>query len=65
AAIMYPIYCDSPHQEWMKWCGASIGLFIIGLLLFGSALVHKVKSDLINRTSRRFKMMMEEDDEED
>jgi len=65
AAIMYPIYYERPHQEWMMWGGASIGLFIIGLLFFGSALVHKVKSDLIKRTSRRFKIMMEEDDEED
>lgn len=62
AAIIYPIH-NRPHQEWMLWGGASIVTFILGLILLGSAYIHKVKSDLIRRGRPRYKIVEEEEED--
>jgi len=62
AAINYPNY-NRPRQEWMIWGGSSIVIFITGLVILGSAYIHKVKSDLIKRGRPRYKIV--EEDEED
>jgi uncharacterized membrane protein HdeD (DUF308 family) len=38
-----------PNKEWVMLGGASIVIFIIGLIFLGSAYTHKVKSDLIKK----------------
>jgi uncharacterized membrane protein HdeD (DUF308 family) len=63
ASIIYPLYNNRPREEWMIWGAASIVLFIIGLLLLGSAYIHKVKSDLIKRGRPRYKIVEEEEEE--
>ncbi len=62
AAIIYPVY-NRPNKEWLIWGTASIVFFIVGLMFLGSALIHKVKSDLIKRGRPRYKII-EEDEEE-
>ena len=62
AAIIYPIY-NRPRQEWMIWGGASIAIFITGLVFLGSAYIHKVKSDLIRRGRPRYKIVEEEEED--
>ncbi|HEV8504976.1 MAG TPA: hypothetical protein VGQ53_06240 [Chitinophagaceae bacterium] len=62
-AIIYPVN-KRPDEEWMIRGGVSIVAFIIGLLLLGSAYIHKVKSDLIKRGRPRYKIIEEEDEED-
>ena len=40
-------------DDWLIWGIACAIVFIIGLALLGSALIHKVKSDLIRRERRK------------
>jgi hypothetical protein len=63
-AIIFPMYNNRPREEWMVWGGASVFLFIFGLLLLGSAYIHKVKSDLIKRGRPRYKIVEDEDEED-
>jgi uncharacterized membrane protein HdeD (DUF308 family) len=63
AAIIYPVY-NRPHEEWMIWGAVSIVTFIVGLLLLGSAYIHKVKSDLIKRGRPMYKIIEERDEED-
>ena len=62
-AIVFPAY-NRPDKEWMIWGASSIFFFIVGLLFLGSALIHKVKSDLIKRGRPRYKIMEEEEEED-
>jgi uncharacterized membrane protein HdeD (DUF308 family) len=62
-AIVFPVY-NRPDKEWMIWGGSSIFFFIVGLLFLGSALIHKVKSDLIKRGRPRYKIVEEEEEED-
>ena len=63
-AIIYPVN-NRPREEWMMWGAASIFTFIIGLILLGSAFVHKVKSDLIRRGRPMYKVIEEKEEEEE
>jgi uncharacterized membrane protein HdeD (DUF308 family) len=40
-------------DEWMLMSFASAVSLVIGLLLFGNAIIHKVKSDLIRKSKKR------------
>lgn len=51
--ILYTSFLKDKQQEWFVWAGASIALVNGGLLLLGSAIVHKVKSDLIRKQKQK------------
>lgn len=40
-------------EDWLVWGIACAVILVIGLGLLGSALIHKVKSDLIRRERRK------------
>ena len=63
-AIIYPVY-NRPDEEWMIRGSISIAGFIIGLIFLGSAFIHKVKSDLIKRGRPRYKIIEEDEEEEE
>ena len=50
--LMYAIK-KAPDEQWMILAIASAASLIIGLILFGNAIVHKVKSDLIKKSKKR------------
>ena len=50
--LMYSIK-NRPDEQWLMWAVISAVGFIIGLSLFGNALIHKMKSDLIRKSKKR------------
>jgi hypothetical protein len=42
-----------PADQWMIWAAISAATFVVGLIFLGSSLIHKIKSDLIKKSSRR------------
>jgi uncharacterized membrane protein HdeD (DUF308 family) len=52
--IMFSIK-NMPDDQWIIWAIISAVTLILGLILLGSSLIHKIKSDLI-RKSKRIKM---------
>lgn len=53
--ILYITRLDKSEgqTEWMLWSVAALSLINSGLVLLGSAFVHKVKSDLIRKQKAR------------
>jgi len=60
-AIVYSLD-KLPNNEWPIWATVSIVAVDIGLGLLGSALIHKVKSDLIRRERLRHRSTDQEED---
>lgn len=52
-AICYISFIKSKPEEWYLWAAASVVLINAGLLALGSAVVHKVKSDLIRKQKQK------------
>lgn len=51
--ILYACFNRTDNQDWYFWgIVASVGM-TVGLLLMGSAFVHKVKADLIRRQKQQ------------
>ena len=42
-----------PDEQWLMWAIISAATFIVGLLLLGNSMIHKVKSDLIRKSKKR------------
>jgi len=42
-----------PAVQWMIWAAISAATFVVGMIFLGSSLIHKIKSDLIKKSSRR------------
>ena len=51
--IIYTSFLKDKQQEWYVWAGAAIVLFNGGLLFLGSAMIHKVKADLIRKQKQK------------
>ena len=64
AAILLIVYSikNLPDDQWMIWAIVSALGFTIGLIFLGNSLIHKIKSDLINK-SKRVKMASRIEDE--
>ena len=43
----------APAEQWLVLSVVSAASLVIGLTLFGNAIVHKVKSDLIKKSKKR------------
>ncbi len=52
-SILYGSFAKEHHTDWLFFGLVALIATNGGLLLFGSSIVHKVKSDLINRDSKR------------
>lgn len=52
-AISYLTFVKSKQEEWYLWTLAAIALINGGLICLGSAVVHKVKSDLIRKQKQK------------
>jgi hypothetical protein len=52
-AICYISFIKSKPTEWYLWAFASVVLINAGLLALGSAIVHKVKADLIRKQKQK------------
>jgi hypothetical protein len=50
--LMYTIK-KAPDEQWVILSIASAASLIVGLALFGNAIIHKVKSDLIRKSKKR------------
>ena len=55
SVIIYTIYADKLKLDWIYLAFISALAFNAGLLFLGSALVHKVKADLIRRQKEKMK----------
>ena len=55
SAIIYAAYTDKHKLDWIYWVFISVLAFNAGLLFLGSALIHKVKADLIRRQKEKMK----------
>lgn len=53
--IMYAAIEKAKENEWMFWGFAAAMILNIGLVLLGSAFVHKVKADMIKRSHQKEK----------
>jgi hypothetical protein len=53
--IIYTTFLDSKQRqdEWFIWAAAAILLINSGLVFLGSAVVHKVKADLIRKQKQK------------
>ncbi len=52
-SILYGSFAKEHHTDWLFFGLVALVSINGGLLLFGSAIVHKVKADLINRDFKR------------
>jgi hypothetical protein len=52
-AICYISFLKSKPEEWYIWAFAAMVLINGGLLCLGSAVIHKVKSDLIRKQKQK------------
>lgn len=52
-AICYISFIKSKPEEWYLWAFAAVVLINAGMLALGSAVVHKVKSDLIRKQKQK------------
>ncbi|MBC7947596.1 MAG: hypothetical protein H7Y42_06930 [Chitinophagaceae bacterium] len=52
-SICYISVLKSKPEEWYLWAAAAIVLINGGLLCLGSAVIHKVKSDLIRKQRQK------------
>lgn len=55
STIVYIAFADDPKFDWVFWAIVSALVINAGLLFLGSALVHKVKADLIRRQRQKTK----------
>ncbi len=55
AVIIYSAFTDHHKMGWIFWAAISALAINAGLLLLGSALIHKVKADLIRRQKQKTK----------
>ena len=55
SAIIYTAYSDKLKFDWRYWAFISVLAFNAGLLFLGSALIHKVKADLMRRQKEKMK----------
>lgn len=51
--ILYASFTRTEKDDWYLWAILSSAAVISGLLLSGSALIHKIKSDLIRKQRHR------------
>ena len=56
AIIVYVALTDEPKFDWVFWAIVSALVINTGLLCLGSAMVHKVKADLIRKQRQKTKM---------
>lgn len=54
-SISYVAFTNDPKFDWIFWGALSAFLINAGLLFLGSALVHKVKADLIRKQRQKTK----------
>lgn len=54
-SINYVAFTNDPKFDWIFWAIVSALVINAGLFFLGSALVHKVKADLIRRQKQRTK----------
>jgi uncharacterized membrane protein YfcA len=55
SAIIYSAFTDEHEMDWIFWAAISAVAINAGLLFLGSALIHKVKADLIRRQKQKTK----------
>ena len=55
SAIIYSSFTDEHKMDWIFWAAISAIAINAGLLFLGSALIHKVKADLIRRQKQKTK----------
>jgi len=60
---MYAIK-KAPNEQWLMLSIASAASLIIGLVIFGNAIIHKVKSDLMRKSKKRHSSSTVVEDEE-
>ncbi len=53
SAIIYAAFTDVYKLDWIFWAAISAVTINAGLLFLGSALIHKVKADLIRRQKQK------------
>ena len=53
SAIIYAAFTDVHKMDWIFWAAISAVTINAGLLFLGSALIHKVKADLIRRQKQK------------
>lgn len=53
SAIIYAAFTDQQKIDWIFWAAISAVTINAGLLFLGSALIHKVKADLIRRQKQK------------
>ena len=55
STVVYVAFTDQPRFDWVFWAIVSSLIINAGLLFLGSAVVHKVKADLIRRQKQKTK----------
>ncbi|MGZ5222128.1 MAG: hypothetical protein ACXWV6_02645 [Chitinophagaceae bacterium] len=55
SSIIYSAFTDEHKMDWIFWAAISAVAINAGLLFLGSALIHKVKADLIRRQRQKAK----------
>lgn len=55
SSIIYSAFTDEHKMDWIFWAAISAVAINAGLLFLGSALIHKVKADLIRRQRQKTK----------
>lgn len=53
AAVIYAAFTEVHKLDWIFWAAISAVTINAGLLFLGSALIHKVKADLIRRQKQK------------
>lgn len=55
SSVIYASFTDEHKNDWIFWAAISAVAINAGLLFLGSALIHKVKADLIRRQKQKSK----------
>ena len=55
SSIIYFAYTDEHKIDWLLWAAVPVVTINAGLIFLGSALIHKVKADLIRRQRQKSK----------
>jgi hypothetical protein len=55
SSVIYACFTGEQKMDWIFWASISAVALNAGLLFLGSALIHKVKADLIRRQKQKLK----------
>lgn len=55
SSIVYSSFIKENHHDWIFWAAIPVITINTGLLFMGSAVIHKIKADLIRRQKQKSK----------